>query len=56
MIHISQTTLLFNSYLLTNYTAVHMHVATASATPRTPIIFKHSAAISNVFIFFYHTT
>jgi len=46
MIHISQTTLLFNAYLLTN---LSLRVATASATSLTPNIFKHSAAISNVF-------
>jgi len=48
MIHISQTTLLFNAYLLTN---LSLRVATASATSLTPNILKHSAAISNVFTF-----
>jgi len=46
MIHISQTTLLFNAYLLTN---LSFRVATASATSLTSNIFKHSAARSNVF-------
>ena len=46
MLHISQTTLLFNAYLLTN---LSLRVATASAMSLTPNIFKHSAAISNVF-------
>jgi len=45
MIHISQTTLLFNAYLLTN---LSLRVATASVTSLTPNIFKHSAAISNI--------
>ena len=46
MEHISQTTLLLDTYLLKN---LSLRVATASATSQTPNIFKHSAAISEVF-------
>jgi len=55
-LHISQTTLLFNEYLLTN---LSLRVATAAAMSLTSHILIHSAAISVVLtlkIFIAHDT
>ena len=46
MVHITQTTLLLNAYLLTN---LSLRVAKASATSQTPNIFRQCTAVSEAF-------